>query len=110
MTETESESEPDIDLSIPEFTVQEYHAQWRELEKQFPPPTWDEVKLEWAWLHEQMAAADGKLYEKYLNLNVAVYQQRIAGVDVNWLRLLVRMSRKLQVHPERVVITGFPEF
>jgi hypothetical protein len=105
---TETEPAPDIDLSIPEFTVREYHEQWRELEKQFPPPTWDEVKLEWMWLHERMK--DGKLYERYLNLNVAVYQQRVVGVDINWLRLVVTMSRKFQVHPERIVVTGFPEF
>ena len=64
MTGTETDAEPTIDRSIPEFTTQEYHAQWRELEKQFPTPSWDDVKLEWMWLHDAMASGtinqDGK--------------------------------------------------
>lgn len=105
---TGTEAEPAINTSMPEFTAQEYHAQWRELEKQFPPPSWDDVKLEWMWLRE--ATTDGALDAgKYAGMAVAVYQQRLVGADINWLRLLVTMSRKFQVHPERVVITGFPE-
>jgi hypothetical protein len=60
------------------------------------------------WLHGGMA--DGTFnVEPYVGKAIAVYQQRVVGVDINWLRLLVTMSRKFGVHPERVVITGFPE-
>ena len=110
MTRTEADAEPTIDLSIPEFTVQEYHAQWRELEKQYPPPSWDDVKLEWKWMHDSIEAGTFDPEEKYVGLAVAIYKQRVVGVDINWLRLVVTMSRKFQVHPERVLVRGFPEF
>jgi hypothetical protein len=106
---TGTDVEPMIDTTTPEFTNEEYHAQWRELEKRFPPPVWDDVKREWMWLHEGMANGTFDPESRYSGLAVAIYNQKVVGADINWLRLTVTMSRKLGVHPERVVITGFPE-
>jgi hypothetical protein len=110
VTGTEADAEPTINLSIPELSNEEYHAQWRELEKQFPSPSWEDVKLEWKWIYESSAANTFDPTGKYAGYSVAVYQQRVVGVDINWLRLVVTMSRKFQVHPERIVVRGCPEF
>src|SRR5215204_2297103 len=100
---------PEAETAPPELTVEEYHAQWRELEKQFPAPLWDEVKEEWQWLYDEMANNTFDPEYRYGGLCVAIYNKRVAGTDTNWLRLRVRLSRELGVHPERIVITSFPE-
>ena len=106
MTGTEPEVAP---AAEPELSIAEYHAIWRELEKQFPAPTWDEVKEEWKWLHDGMANGTFDPEYKYGGLAVAIYNRQVVGTDTNWLRLRVRLSRELGVHPERIVITSFPE-
>jgi hypothetical protein len=93
----------------PELNTEEYHARWRELEAQFPAPTWDEVKEEWKWLHDGLANGTFDPDYKYGGLAVAIYHKRVVGTDTNWLRLRVRLARELGVHPERIVITSFPE-
>lgn len=100
MTETEPTTEPELSNA-------EYYVQWRELERQFPPPTWDEVQREWQWLHENMANGAFDPEYKYGGLAVAIFGQRVVGTDVNWLRLVVTKSRELGVHPERLVVTSF---
>ena len=101
MTGTEPETAP----PEPELTVEEYHAQWRELEKQFPAPTWDEVKEEWKWLYGHME--DGTLDPegKWSERHIAVYQRQVIGTDTNPLRLRVTKARERGIHPERLVIT-----
>lgn len=98
MTDTEVETEP-------ELSVAEYHAIGRELEQQFPVPTWDEVKPEWQWVRGRME--DGTLdpQGRWTDQHIAVYNQQVVGADTNPLRLRVRKSRELGVHPERLVIT-----
>jgi hypothetical protein len=107
---TETDTEPVVNMTEPEFTDDEYHAQWRELEKQFPPPTWNDVQPEWKWIYESTAANTFDPTGKYVGYSVAVYQQRVVGVDIHWLRLVVTMSMKYHVHPERIVVRSFPEF
>jgi hypothetical protein len=102
MTETEL---PDA----PELTSEEYHAEWRELEKQFPVPILADVLAEWKWLYDGMADRTFDPEYKYGGRCVAIYQQQVVGTDTNWLRLRVTKSRELGVHPERIVITSFPE-
>jgi hypothetical protein len=100
MTGTEPETAP----PEPELTVEEYHAQLKELEARFPAPTWDEVKPDRKWLHEALADNTFDPEGKYCGLNVAIYSQRVVGTDTHWLRLRVRLSRELGVHPERIVV------
>ena len=100
MTETEL---PDA----PELASAEYHAQLRELESQFPVPTWAEVMPEWKWLHDGMADGTFDPEYKYGGLCVAIYHQHVVGTDTNELRLRLTKARELGVHPERIVVTTF---
>ena len=78
-----TEAEP---TTGPEPTVTEYNAQLRELEAKYPPPTWEEVREEWKWLHEGMANGTFDPEYKYGGLAVAIYDKRVVGTDVHWLR------------------------
>src|SRR5882762_2086652 len=100
MTETEPEAAP----TEPELTDEEYAAQLKELERQFPPPTWEDVQPEWKWIYEAEANNTFDPTGKYCGLNVAIYGQKVVGTDRHWMRLRVRLSRELGVHPERIVI------
>jgi hypothetical protein len=93
----------------PELTISEYHARLRELESQFPPPTWEEVREDWKWLHEGMANRTFDPEYKYGGLAVAIYNREVVGTDTNWLRLRLNKARELGIHPERLVITSFPD-
>lgn len=99
-----------IDRTIPEFTDEEYHAQWRELEKQFPAPTWEEMKEEFFWVHDRVADGTFDPEFKFRGLAVAFHQRKVIGADINWLRLTVAMSRKFGIHPDRIIVKGFPDF
>src|SRR2546430_2076439 len=90
-----------------EPTIDEYIAQLRELEKQYPPPAWDEVKFDWKWLHDGMAAGTFDPEYKYGGLAVAIYNRQVVGTDTDRLRLRLTKARELGVHPERLVITTF---
>jgi hypothetical protein len=97
-------TETDLDL-----TTDEYLVQLRELEQQYPPPTWAEVMPEWKWLHDGMAAGTFDPEYRYGGLAVAIYNKQVVGTDTHWLRLRLNKARELGVHPERLVITSFPE-
>ena len=104
MTGTDAEPTPTTE---PELTDEQYHVQWRELETQFPTPTWEEVMPEWKWLHEGMANGTFDPEYKYGGLAVAIYNKQVIGTDVNPMRLRVTKSRELGIHPERMIITIF---
>jgi hypothetical protein len=106
MTGTEADTAP---ATEPELTNEEYAAIVRELAQQFPAPTWDEVKEDMRWLYDQLYDGTFDPDYKYNGLSIAVYNKRVVGTDVNRLRLRTRLSRELGVHPERIVITSFPE-
>ena len=106
MTGTEPETGPSTE---PELTDEEYHALWRELEKQFPVPTWDEVKEEWKWLRDGTANGTFDPECKYGGLAVAIYNKRVVGTDTNWLRSCASGCRGNSVFTRsRTVITSFP--
>lgn len=98
MNETEITAEP---------TTDEYIARLRELEQQYPPPTWDEVKPDWKWLHDGMADGTFDPEYRYGGLAVAIYDRRVVGTDTDRLRLRLTKARELGIHPERLVITTF---
>jgi hypothetical protein len=100
MTGTEAETA----APEPELTVEEYAAQLKELEARFPAPTWEDVQPEWKWIYEAEANNTFDPTGKYCGLNVAIYGQKVVGTDPHWMRLRVRLSRELGVHPERIVI------
>ncbi|HSQ57325.1 MAG TPA: hypothetical protein VLM40_16505 [Gemmata sp.] len=110
MTGTQVDMEPTIDVSTPEFSNAEYEALRKELEKQFPAPSWEDVRPEWKWIYESTAANTFDPAHQYVGYSVGVYQQRVVAVDINYLRLVVNMSKKYQVHPDRIVVRSFPEF
>lgn len=100
MTETDPVTES-------ERTTEEYLAQLRALEAQYPPPTWEEVREDWKWLHDGMANGTFDPEYRYGGLAVAIYNRQVVGTDTNRLRLRLNKARELGVHPERLVITDF---
>jgi hypothetical protein len=96
-------------MNTTETTASEYYratwAEWNELAAKYPTPTLDDVRPEWLWVQEH--AADGSIDPegKYAGLHVAIYQQKVVGADTDPIRLQIRMSRELNVHPERVITT-----
>lgn len=78
-------------------------AEIRELEKQFPEPTWPEVLSDWQWLYSQLGTT---IMDPYLEQLVAVYDGRIVGSDPeDELALRIRLAKEYQRHPERFVIS-----
>jgi hypothetical protein len=102
MTETEP-------AFAPNPTTAAQLAQLRELEVLYPAPTWVEVMPDWKWLHDGMAAGTFDPEYRYGGLCVAVYDRRVVGTGVDWLQLRIDKAREFGVHPERLVITSFPE-
>ncbi|MCI0701902.1 MAG: hypothetical protein L0241_12545 [Planctomycetia bacterium] len=90
----------------PEFTpsakVQTQLAELRELEQQFPTPTWDEVKADWLALY---AAANAGTIHDHSGRFVAFCEGKLVGVWDDQLELRIRLARELQRHPERFAIT-----
>ena len=87
---------------VPSPQVQAQVAELRDLEKQFPAPTWDEVKKDWIWLYAECNA--GKLFDIYGQF-VAVCEEKVLGTDNDPLALRIRVAKEYQRHPERFVIT-----
>jgi len=107
LREIRHEKLANANVSGDEPTIDEYLAQLRELEAQYPAPTWAEVMPEWKWLHEGMANMTFDPEYKYGGLCVAIYNKQVVGTDTNWLRLRLNLARELGIHPERLVITSF---
>jgi hypothetical protein len=86
-------------------TTQELVAQLRELQKQFAPPTWEEVMPDWKWLHAWMADASLPPARPRQDCWVAVMSQQIVGTGLDPLALRLQKARELRIHPERLVVT-----
>jgi len=69
---------------IPEFgpspKVQAPIAELRALEKQFPEPTWEEVRSGWEWLYTQFGSPAMEPY-----LGQAIWSQLQIGIDYQCL-------------------------
>ncbi len=89
----------------PSTKVQAQVAELRELEKQFPEPTLDDVKPDWEWLWGQFGKPE---MESYLEQLVAVLEGKVVGSDPeDELALRIRLTKQLQRHPERFVISYY---
>jgi hypothetical protein len=86
----------------PNPKIQAQVAELRELENQFPVPTWDEVKADWLALYA--AANEGAIHE-HCGRFVAFCEGRLVGVGDDQLELRIQLARELQRHPERFAIT-----
>ncbi len=85
-------------------TTDELIAQLRELEKQFSPPTWEDVMPEWKWVHAWMADASLPPARPQRDCWVAVLNQQIVGWGLDPMILRLEKARELRVHPERLVL------
>ena len=103
MTGAEVEAEPLL-------ADEEYEAQLRELEALHPAPTWDDLKPEMKWLYESTANNTFDPEHKYRKVNIAIYGGRVVGTDPHWLRLSIRLSRELGVHPARILVITSDDF
>ncbi len=99
MTPTEVNSIP-----IPPEELRATWAEWDELAAKYPAPTLDDVRPEWLWVRDH--AADGSIDPEgnYWGLHVAIYQQRVVGAGPEPIALQIRLSRELNIHPERMVV------
>jgi hypothetical protein len=89
----------------PSPKVQAQVAELRELEKQFPPPTWDEVRPDWEWLWAQFGTPAMEPYAEQL---VAACEGKVVGADPDdELGLRIRLAKQYQRHPERFVISYY---
>lgn len=87
----------------PSLRVQAQLAELRELEAQFPMPTWDDVRPDWEWFYAQSGTPE---MEPYYYQLVAVYNKQVVGSDPQDEHALrIRLSRQYQVHPERFVVS-----
>ncbi len=89
----------------PSPKVQAQVAELRELEKQFPVPTLDEVLEDWKWLYAQFGT---EAMNPYLEHLVAACERKIVGADPeDELALRIRLAKEHQRHPERFVISYY---
>jgi hypothetical protein len=86
----------------PSPKVQAQVAELRELAKQFPAPTWAEVMPDWQALY---AEANAGTIHDHCDRFVAFCEGKLVGVGDDELELRIRLSHKLQRHPERFAIT-----
>ena len=87
----------------PSLRVQAQLAELRELEAQFPMPTWDDVRPDWEWFYAHGGTPE--MEPCYLQL-VAVYNKQVVGADSqDEIALRIRLSKQYQVHPERFVVS-----
>jgi hypothetical protein len=77
-------------------------AELRELEKQFPAPTWDEVMADWRAMYAAVNA--GTMYD-HCERFIAFCDGKLVGVGDDQLELRIRMAHQFQRHPERFAIT-----
>jgi hypothetical protein len=95
--------------SLVSESTRQLNAEWDELAALHPAPTLDDVRPEWLWVREHMEDGSIDPDNRYAGLHVAVYQQRVVGADTNPSRLRVRLSRELNIHPERLVVVFLNE-
>lgn len=80
-------------------------AEIRELEKQYPLPTWEEVMPDWEWYYTQSGT---DVLQPYYWQLIAIYNGQVVGSDPeDELGLRIRLSRKYGVHPERFVVSFY---
>lgn len=103
---TGTEVKPEAEPFLPDEV---YEAELRELAAQYPAPTWDDLKPDIKYLYESREINTFDPDNKYNNVNVAIYGGRVVGTDPHYMRLRIRLSRELGVHPERILIVAPPE-
>lgn len=87
----------------PSLQTQAQLVEIRQLEAQFPLPTWDDVRPDWEWFYAH--SSDPEMLPYYYQL-VAVYNGRFVGADPDDEHALrIRLSKQYQVHPERFVVS-----
>lgn len=87
----------------PSLKTQAQLVELRELEKQYPMPTWDDVRPDWEWFYAHSSDPEMQPYDWQL---VAVYNGRVVGGDPkDELALRIRLSKQYGVHPERFVVS-----
>jgi hypothetical protein len=75
-------------------------ARLRELAALYPPPSVQEWLADRVWLNEQLSA---RAFDEYYGKVVAVYNRELVGVGDNYLEMLVELSPKFGVRPDRIV-------
>ncbi len=76
-----------------------------ELEKEFPPPKEGEILSDCRWFQDCIGSS---ILAEYRGTHVAIYQGEVVGSGDNSLQLNITLSRKLGVHPQRLVIEYIP--
>ena len=74
-------------------------------EKQFPPPDRAAISANGQWFLEQLGTDTFVPYRGYC---VAVLDQTVVGHGRNSLQLQLDIARKLNVHPQRLIVEYIP--
>jgi hypothetical protein len=77
----------------------ETEATLNELAAKFPEPDWHAAAADRFWLGEQQLAGAFDVYE---GKTVAAYNKQVIGVGDHYVRLLVELSTKYNIHPGRI--------
>ena len=75
-------------------------ARLRELGAKYPVPDWREWIADREWLAEQQRKG---AFEAYYGKVIVVYNKQLIGVGDDYFELLLELSPKYNVHPERIV-------
>jgi hypothetical protein len=75
-------------------------ARLRELAAKYPPPDERGWMADRLWLAEQQLSG---AFDSYHGKVVAVYNEELIGVGDNYTEMLLELSPKYNVHPERIV-------
>ncbi len=87
----------------PSLQTQAQLVEIRQLEAQFPPPTWEDVRPDWEWYFAHSGTPE---MEPYYYQLVAVYNKQVVGADPqDEFALRIRLSRQYRLHPERFVVS-----
>ena len=87
----------------PSVPDDEPEARLRELEARFPPPTERDVQdwiVDRLWLNEQLSKG---VFNAHYGKVLAVYNKELIGAGDNYTEMLLELSPKYNVHPERIV-------
>jgi hypothetical protein len=86
-------------------TMEQFASEITELERQYPPPSEQEVLADCRWFQEHLGSGG---LAAYRGTHVVVYKGSVVGSGDDSLRLELSLARELRVHPQRLVIEYVP--
>ena len=89
-----------IDAEV-EKSPEQYTTALVELETLYPLPSTEAIRADCRWLQERWGS---ETLAQYRGEHVAVFEGSVVGHGHNALKLTLDLSRKLGLHPQRLVV------